>query len=404
MTSPLRVVVLDDSPHVRWAGSVHAVNATFHRFLAELLDLHLADGAPVVTALTVCVPLRDAAEPPASLPLDERLDIVGTAPFAGLAGFYVRAPVLLARNAPRLRSALRGADVVLLRLPAANGLLAAALARLLGVPRLAYVVGTTSEVVESQRRPFPLALAAQAVARLHDGAARIAAIGARRIVVGEDLAGGGIVTSLVQPGEIAERGGAPWPAAPDRIRLAWAGRVADGKGLATALEAVAELAHGPNPASCELLLLGDGPARAGLELLAARLGVAELVTFAGHVADRTAYLAALRSADLFVFPSPAEGFPKVLLDAMAVGLPVIACPAGTVAGIAAAAPDDSHPVLAVPAGDPGALVTAVRSLVSNPARAVRMRRAGTAFARAHTAPAEAARLAAVLVDVARPRP
>src|SRR5258706_5948917 len=79
----IRVVVIDDNPHVRWEGRVYPVNATFHRFLAGVLDV---PGAPVAS-IVHCVPLRDASVPPVTLPLDPRLKVVGTAPFDGIGGY-----------------------------------------------------------------------------------------------------------------------------------------------------------------------------------------------------------------------------------------------------------------------------------------------------------------------------
>jgi glycosyltransferase involved in cell wall biosynthesis len=66
-------------------------------------------------------------------------------------------------------------------------------------------------------------------------------------------------------------------------------------------------------------------------LLVEQLALGGLVRWTGYLSERGPYLAALASTDIFVHPSPAEGFPKVVLDAMAAGLPVIARPAGTLA-------------------------------------------------------------------------
>ena len=76
-----------------------------------------------------------------------------------------------------------------------------------------------------------------------------------------------------------------------------------------------------------LTVLGDGKERHRLATLAEELGVATVVAFPGRV---TAPAAVLRSADLFVLSSRYEGFPNALLEAMAVGLPVVAtdCPSG----------------------------------------------------------------------------
>jgi glycosyltransferase involved in cell wall biosynthesis len=73
------------------------------------------------------------------------------------------------------------------------------------------------------------------------------------------------------------------------------------------------------------LVLGDGPERAQLEGLGARLGlVPKRLRFEGLREDATRWIAAL---DLFVFPSLREGSPGVVKEAMAVGVPVLAADA-----------------------------------------------------------------------------
>ncbi len=69
-----------------------------------------------------------------------------------------------------------------------------------------------------------------------------------------------------------------------------------------------------------LLLVGDGPERPGLERLAAELGVASRVRFAGAHADPVPFYGL---GDVFVLPSVFEGFGIALLEAMACGLPCI---------------------------------------------------------------------------------
>jgi glycosyltransferase involved in cell wall biosynthesis len=73
-----------------------------------------------------------------------------------------------------------------------------------------------------------------------------------------------------------------------------------------------------------LTLVGDGPQRASLEAQASKLGIAERVTFAGLVEHGPALWPYFDAADVFVLPSRSEGTPKVLLEAMARGLPVVA--------------------------------------------------------------------------------
>ena len=216
----LRVVVIDDNPHVSWDGLVYPVNATFHRFLAAVLDV---PGAPVAS-IVHCLPLSPASEPPATLPLDPRLEVVATAPFDGIVGYLRHAPGMLRRNAAILRPVIASADLVWIKLPASNGPLAAWLASRAGVPRFGYVAGSALAVARGRG----LGLSAQAVGFAYDLAGRLAG-GRQRVVVGRGIAGGrGIVTSLVDASEIRDVEATAWPAIPWRLRLAWAGRLAPG--------------------------------------------------------------------------------------------------------------------------------------------------------------------------------
>jgi glycosyltransferase involved in cell wall biosynthesis len=160
---------------------------------------------------------------------------VATEPFDGIAGYLRRAPLLVAGGAPRLRRAVAGADVVLLRLPASNGLLAALVAAARGVPRVSYVVGSVREVVAGQARGGVAGLGARIAASGYDAATRLAALGAPVVVAGADLARGGVVSSLVEPtrSESARRSVARRPSP-----VVYAGRLAEGKGLDVLLDAV----------------------------------------------------------------------------------------------------------------------------------------------------------------------
>jgi glycosyltransferase involved in cell wall biosynthesis len=376
----IRVVVVDDNPHVRWEDRVYPVNATFHRFLAGVLDV---PGAPVAS-IVHCVPLREASAQPPSLPLDPRLEVVGTAPFEGIAGFLRHTPALLRHNASVLRPMIASADLVWIKVPASNAPLAGWLASRAGVPRFGYVAGSALAVARGRG----LGVTAQAVGIAYDLAGRLAA-GRHRIVVGRGIVDGdGVVTSLIEPEEIRDTSGASWPAIPWRLRLAWAGRLAPGKGLEVLEDAIALLVKGEEAGHrVELVIVGDGPARAALEARSARLGVGDRIHWLGYVADRSTYLDALAACDMFVFPSPAEGFPKVILDAMAVGLPVVAAPAGQLQPLAA------HRLIEAAApGDAAALAAAIGRVTGSAALAGRLTTGGRALAQAHTRPAETARL------------
>lgn len=77
----------------------------------------------------------------------------------------------------------------------------------------------------------------------------------------------------------------------------------------------------------KLVIVGEGPERANLENLINRLGLVNNITLVGQVQDLSDLLC---NATMFVLSSRFEGFPNVLCEAMAAGLPVIAfdCPTG----------------------------------------------------------------------------
>lgn len=139
------------------------------------------------------------------------------------------------------------------------------------------------------------------------------------------------------------------------------GRLVPVKGHAVLLEAIAHLARSEEPVAATIV--GDGPRRAALERMARRLGIAELITFAGTVGQdqiRRHY----EQADVFCLPSFLEGIPVVLLEAMAFGVPVVA---SRVAGIPELVEDGRSGVLVTP-GRADLLADALRSLLGDAQR------------------------------------
>ncbi len=109
----------------------------------------------------------------------------------------------------------------------------------------------------------------------------------------------------------------PPPTPRDARRLVAAGRMMPQKDFPLAFATLAALP------GWHLDLLGDGRDRARLEARAAALGVADRVTFHGHVADTAPYL---RAASAFLCTSRYEGYPAVLVEALAAGTPVVTTP------------------------------------------------------------------------------
>lgn len=135
------------------------------------------------------------------------------------------------------------------------------------------------------------------------------------------------------------------------LRLIFVGRLTNWKGLETALLALAKT---PN---VELVVCGDGPELPLMVGLAKQVGVSERVKFLGRV-SRPTVLAWLRSSDVAVLPSLYEGLSHSLLDALALGLPVIASRCG---GNTELVQDGASGFL-VPSQDPGAIASALSKL------------------------------------------
>jgi glycosyltransferase involved in cell wall biosynthesis len=121
------------------------------------------------------------------------------------------------------------------------------------------------------------------------------------------------------------------------------------------------------------IVAGDGPERATLESRALARGVGDRVRFVGHHHDVAELLAC---ADVFVLPSLSEGLPLSVMEAMAAGVPVIGT---SIAGVAELVTPGETGLL-VPPADAVALTTALRTLLSDPARARALARAAHARA------------------------
>ena len=146
------------------------------------------------------------------------------------------------------------------------------------------------------------------------------------------------------------------------VRIACTGRMVAAKGHRILLEALAMAAGelAPQGIGLECVLIGDGPERMGLEELARRLGVAEMVQFTGAQAHGET-LAAVAEADIFVLASFAEGLPVALMEAMALGVP---CVSTQIAAIGELIQSGENGLLA-PASNVAALAAALVRLAAD---------------------------------------
>ena len=148
------------------------------------------------------------------------------------------------------------------------------------------------------------------------------------------------------------------------------GRLEEQKGIDLLLTAASLVLR--DHADCHFLIVGEGCDRAALESQARQLGIANTVHFVGRRDDVPNLL---KASTAFVLPSRWEGMSNALLEAMAVGLPVVAT---AVEGSSELIRSGETGRL-VPAGHPEELASAVRSVFDEAGRAREMALAAQAL-------------------------
>lgn len=150
------------------------------------------------------------------------------------------------------------------------------------------------------------------------------------------------------------------PAGAGELVLGFVGFVRDWHGLDAVVRAIAAY---PGPPRLVLQIVGEGPARAGLERLAAELGVADRVRFTG-LAAREAIPGHVGGFDIALQPaSVAYASPLKVFEYMAAGRAIVAPDQPNLREVL----DDGETALLFDPADPGAMWQAVLRLVEDPA-------------------------------------
>jgi glycosyltransferase involved in cell wall biosynthesis len=273
---------------------------------------------------------------------------------------YLRLPKILRRL-----SSMSKCDLVNVRLPSLHGILGYGTARRLDKPVFASIVGDTRQVIEASDYHGVRRLLGRIIATYHEKTIqhiveRVPAITNGSLLFEQYNSGAHAlyqtVTTTLTEDVISPRADS---CQTDTINLLFVGQVIRAKGVPTLIETVRRLAS--QSFSTHLDIVGDGQIEE-MKALARFHAVTPFITFHGHLHWGPDLFERYRAADIFVFPTVyGEGTPRVILEAMSQGLPVIA---SQIAGIPDVVVDQENGLL-IPPGSVEEMTSQIITVVHN---------------------------------------
>lgn len=355
------------------------------------------------TSIRMVVPLIGQCSSGPAIEMPEGMTIIGLPGFKGIVDFAKKAPFILPRVILTLRKEIASSDAIMVIHNDFLGMLAIWEARNRHKSHLFFIGGNQEEVVRHKYSGWKR-WAAVWLARFFDRVDQYwLDRGTLVLVTGSELldrlAGNGrrvfpYFTSLVHESDICTL---PSPKIlHEQVNILYVGFLNNNKGIDVLLQAIAKYSHrfGINT---KLHLVGEGPARPSLETLCHKLRIENDVTFYGFIGDKMDLAEIYRQCDLFVLPSRSEGIPKVLLEAMAYGLPILTTNVG---GIPDFIQNGENGVMVRP-DDIDALGRALATLIDDNVFREKLVQGGRNYIRKHTMEAQAAEITSYLLHEGR---
>jgi glycosyltransferase involved in cell wall biosynthesis len=358
-------------------GGLWEAEGSFARYVDSL--------APFFKEVVLSVPVYDTPPPSGSRVKATNVRLAPLPFFPGPRQFYPRLPMMLAR----LRSWVQQCDVIHLRVPTPAAIFAFRMARARRKPVFLLVVGDYLALLPHlpyrgvKKGLFSAYVAFEERALRYMTGRSLTFVNGAALREKHERDGGRVFETKTTTLSLEDISGRTDTCAGPRIRLLTVSRIDPRKGLRVLPEAVARLVAAGRDVSLDLIgptigLIGDQEADA-IRDEARRFGVADRLTLHGPVAlDQLMSL--YREYDIFVLPTrPGEGIPRVLLEAMAGGLPIVTT---NVSGISSLITHGENGLLN--GGATADVVADVQKLVSTPSLRQHLIREGYATARAHT--------------------
>ena len=365
-------------------GSLWESEGSFARYVDSL--------APYFDEVVLSVPVFDRPQPAGSRVRAANVRLAPLPYFPGPRQFYPMLP----RIYRRLQSWVAECDVIHLRVPTPAAIFAFRTARSMGKPVFLLVVGDYEALLPHlpyrgvKKSLFRAYVAFEEWALRHMTSRALTFTNGASLRKKHERDGGRIIetkTTTLSEQDIATRIdiGSTSP-----IRALTVSRIDPRKGLRTLPAAIQQLAAAGVELSLDIVgptigLIGDDE-RDAIRRDAQLRGVADRVRLVGAV-PLDQLMSKYRDYDIFILPTqPGEGIPRVLLEAMANGLPIVTT---DVSGITSLVTDEVNGLL-IPDSSAGAIVSAVRRLAGDAALRQKLIQGGYATARRFTLERQAA--------------
>ena len=371
-------------------GTLREREGSFARYVDSL--------APYFDEILLCVPVLPQADGEGTAIQSSNVTVVPLPPFEGPAQFYPRLAAVL----PRLLSWAQRVDVIHCRLPTPAAIFAFTIGRWLRRPAFVLIVGDLRALLPSMPYRGLKRFLWRAYTAFEERNVQWMADRALTFVNGGALtdkhsrSGRRVIqttTTTIHEGDIASRTDT---CATSRVRALVVSRIDPRKGLRVLPQTVRQVIDAGIDLTVDIVGPTVGaPGREERSVIvddARALGVANRIVFDGAVPlDRL--LPMYAAYDVFVLPTlPGEGIPRVLLEAMSGGLPIVTT---RTAGIPGLVQHDVNGLL-VDEPSPEHIAGAIQTLIRDGTRRRRLIANGYATARLHTLEAQAASMMAVV--------
>jgi len=264
--------------------------------------------------------------------VSKKINIIELPYWKGIEDFFLQFPNFFWRILKIVDQNIKKNDVIWIRLPSITGIIFFIFSKIHRKPIVLYVAGDIEKAWDSLKYGGVKKIIAKAIIFLLDKSIAFMSRFALVLITGQELyqkynidkkKGLLFIDSLIQEKNLFFR----IDTCNNRvINLLWVGKIVPKKGIFYLLTAVKELLDAGNEVN--LILVGYGPYKEKLKKKIRELNIQKNVEFLGYIRFGKNLFQIYRNADIFILPSLSEGMPRVILEAWASSIPVIATEIG----------------------------------------------------------------------------